>query len=246
MKSAYSVLGVPGNASTADIDAAFQKAAAHYSKERLASDPDAIDRLLEIREANKLLSDPAMRAAHDRKLNASAGAPPPPPTGRRTTLAMEAASPAWYTRSLVLATLAVAALFAAGGYMSHKRDVQRKEIAALELSQKKLEAEEAARIQAEQNQRESERARADTVAQARERQLRNESSYAAIRAANNDRQVQSQVSRQVADDRRNDMMKVQQAKSDERQRTYDAQRRVAEDQQRIRNLCLQNYGRSNC
>lgn len=34
--------------------------------------------------------------------------------------------------------------------------------------------------------------------------------------------------------------------SEDRRQSYDSQRRAAEDRRRIRELCLQNYGRSNC
>lgn len=245
MKSAYSTLGVPGNASQADIDEALARANAHYSRDRLGDDPSLVDKLAEIRDAHKLLSNPDMRAAHDRKLNASAGNAPAAPS-RRPALVVEAVPPAWYTRPLVLMALAVVAMFAIGSYMSHTREQQRKEVAALELAKKKVEAEEAARVQAEENRREADRARADAIAKAQERQLRNESNYASSRALSNDRQVQQQMTYQAQNDQREAQRREQQTRNDERQRAYEAQRRVAQDQQRIRELCLQNYGKYNC
>ncbi len=89
MKSAYSILGIPGNATQSEIDQAFQKATSHYSHERLGDDPEAISRLTDVRNAHKLLSDADMRAAHDRKLNASV-----PARVERTRVIVEADTPA--------------------------------------------------------------------------------------------------------------------------------------------------------
>lgn len=245
MKSAYSVLGLPGNASNADIDEALARAASHYSRERMAADPSVVDKLAEIRDAHKLLSNPEMRSAHDRKLSASAGSPPTS-SSRRPVMMMEPAAPPWYTRPMVLLALTVVVMFAIGSYMSNKRDQQRKETAALELAQKKIEAEETARAVAEQNRKDNLRANADAQAQAREQQLRNESTYAANRAASNDRQLQSQMSRQADNDRRDAERREQQAKSEERQRVADARRAVMADQARLRELCMRRYQTPNC
>jgi curved DNA-binding protein CbpA len=245
MKSAYAVLGLPGNASNTDIDEALSRATAHYSRERLAADPSLMDKLAEIRDAHKLLSNAEMRSAHDRKLSASAGTPPAAPN-RRPVVAMEAASPPWYTRPMVLLALTVVVMFAIGSYMTNKRDQQRKEIAALELAKKKIEADEAARAEAEQSRKDAMRANADAQAQARERQLRNEGTYAANRAASDDRQLQSQMSRQADNDRREAERKEQQAKADERQRVADARRAVMADQARLREICMRRYQTPNC
>ncbi len=245
MKSAYLVLGLPGNASHADIDEALSRATAHYSPERLAEDPSLMDKLADIREAHKLLSNFETRSAHDRKLSGSVGTPSTAPRGRPVVV-MEVAAPPWYTRPMVLLALTVVVMFAIGSYMSNKRDQQRKEIAALELAQKKLEAEETARAEAEQTRKDNARANADAQANAREQQLRNESTNAASRAANNDRQLQAQMSRQADNERREALVKERLAKNDERQRLNDAQRNMAQDRQRIRDLCMQNYGRPNC
>ena len=71
MKSAYTVLGVPGNASADDIEQAYLKGTAHYSASKFSDDKSSVDKVLAIRDAYKLLSNYEMRAAHDRKLTAT-------------------------------------------------------------------------------------------------------------------------------------------------------------------------------
>ncbi len=245
MKSAYSTLGIPGNASAADIETAYLQAAAHYSHERLGDDPAAADKLLEIREAHKLLSNPELRAAHDRKLAAAVvvqGARP----SQRERLPMQEMAPAWHTRPMVLLALVVVALFAIGSYMSHSREQTRKAIAAAELALKKLEVEEAARIDAQKLRAENEKARLLALQQRQEQQLRNESNYAANRAASADLQQQSMVNRQIESDRREAQRKEQQAASDERQRVAEARRVVDADKARLRELCWRRYQTANC
>lgn len=245
MKSAYSTLGIPGNASAEDITAAYLKATAHYSHERLGNDPAAADKLLEIREANKLLSNPELRAAHDRKLAAAVAIPAGRPS-HRERLSMEEMAPAWYTRPLVLLALVVVAMFAIGSYMSHSREQTRKAIAATELAQKKLEAEEAARADAEKVRVENERARVLAAQQRQEQQARSQSSFDASRAAVVDLAQQSMAQRQIEADRREAQRKEQQAKTDERQRVADSRRIVMADQARLRELCMRRYQTPNC
>jgi curved DNA-binding protein CbpA len=245
MKSAYSTLGIPGNASAQDIEAAYLQAAAHYSHERLGNEPATADKLLEIREAHKLLSNPELRAAHDRKLAAAVAIPTSRPS-QRERLPMEEVAPAWYTRPMVLLALVVVAIFAMGSYVSHSREQTRRAIAAAELAQKKLDSEEAARTDAERLRLENEKARALAQQQRQEQQLRNESNYAANRAASADQQQQSMHNRQIEADRREAQRKEQQAAYDERQRVAESRRIVAADQARLRELCWRRYQTANC
>lgn len=241
MKSAYSILGIPGNASAADIDQAFQKASAHYSHAKLADDPEAVARLIDIRHAYKLLSNPEMREAHDRKLSAAVSQPASRP---RVVLASEA-SP-WYTKPLIVMALLVAAMFATGAYMSYSRDQTRKALAAQELAQKKLDAEAAAEADAQQAKIDAERMRALAKAENQDRQFRAESSMIARQAANADMQQQAMANRQVESDRREKQRRESEIKNEERQRVYEAQRKLAADQQRIRELCYQQYRQTTC
>jgi curved DNA-binding protein CbpA len=252
MKSAYSILGVPGNASASEIEQAYLKAKAHYSKTLLVEDPEAITRLTEIREAHKLLTNADMRAAHDRKLSAAIHRP-----AERPRVVIETAATPWYTKPLVLLGLLVVAMFAMGSYMSHSREQARVALAAQELAQKKLDAETAARAEAAQTKIEADRARAQVADQNRERQLRYESSNIARNAAYADMQQQAMVARQVENDKREAQRKDDntkreaerrdsEAKAQDRQQAYEAQRRLAADQARIRELCMQQYRKPNC
>lgn len=243
MKSAYAVLGIPGNASTADIDQALQTATAHFSKARLVDDPDSLEKLLEVREAHKLLSQPDMRAAHDRKLSAAVVRPSVPP---RTSVAVESTSAPWCTKPLVLLALAVVAVFSVGGYMSASRDQARQAQAARDMAEKTLAAEAQSKADADAARADAARARSLAMDQSRERQLRSESSSLARNAANNDLQQQSMALRQIEADRQKARNREMEDKAEERQRVADAQRRLAIDQQRIRELCLLQYRRPNC
>ncbi|MDW5442251.1 DnaJ domain-containing protein [Polaromonas sp. SM01] len=242
MKSAYSILGIPGNASAADIDQAFQKASAHYSHAKLADDPEAVARLIDIRHAYKLLSSPEMRAAHDRKLSAALSQP----AASRPRVVLAAEASPWYTKPLIVMALLVVAMFAIGGSMSYSRDQTRKALAVQELAQKKLEAEAAALADAQQAKIDAERMRAQAKAENQDRQFRAESSMIARQAANADMQQQAMASRQVESDRREKQRRESELRNEERQRVYEAQRKLATDQQRIRELCYQQYRQANC
>jgi curved DNA-binding protein len=60
----YSVLGVPRDATAADIKKAFRKLARKYHPD-ISKEADAEQRMKEINEANAVLSDPDKRAAYD-------------------------------------------------------------------------------------------------------------------------------------------------------------------------------------
>jgi curved DNA-binding protein CbpA len=240
MKSAYSILGIPGNATQSEIDHAFQKATTHYSGARLADDPEAASRLADIRNAHKLLSSADMRAAHDRKLSAV------PARAERLRVVVEADPPAWYTKPMIIMALLVFAMFAMGGYMSYSRNQVRKAEAAQELVNRKLEAEAAALAAAQQASAEVERARAQARADNQERQLRAESTAIAKNVAYSNQQQESQALRQIETERRDKQRRESEVQNEERRRVSEAQRRLAADKQRIRELCYQQYRQANC
>ena len=64
MTDLYSALGVPSSASTADINSAFRRLAAHYHPDRNPS-PDAPARFRSVQEAYEVLSDEEKRQAYD-------------------------------------------------------------------------------------------------------------------------------------------------------------------------------------
>jgi curved DNA-binding protein CbpA len=68
MRSAYSVLGIHGNAKPGEIEIAFRTILATFTRDRLATEDGASRRLSDVEEAYKVLRSPDMRAAHDRRL----------------------------------------------------------------------------------------------------------------------------------------------------------------------------------
>lgn len=122
MKSAYAVLGIPGNASTQEIEASYLMGIQHYSHERLVENPALIDKLTEIKDAYKLLTNPEFRAAHDRKLSGTLNSLP---LGPRVVIVEQETS--WFNKPLSLVALLVVLMFATGGYMSYSRQQAKKE-----------------------------------------------------------------------------------------------------------------------
>ena len=60
----YEVLGIPKDATEADIKKAYRKLAAKYHPD-VNHEPDAVERFKEINEANEVLSDPEKRSRYD-------------------------------------------------------------------------------------------------------------------------------------------------------------------------------------
>ena len=238
MKSAYQVLGLPHNAAPEEIEAAFREVQAHYTHEKLAREDGAIDRFDEARTAYQVLRNPDTRAAHDRKLIAAKAATP-----RRVVI--EAAEPdrSPYARFFWGGIAVIVLLFAAGAYVSSRNADLRAKTAAAEKAAAEIKArEEKERL--ELQARDDERKRLEAArADAAERRLRYEShSIAADQSWRNARSEEY-----AAQQRRQEAMSREYARAaEERRLQYEARRRVADDQQRIRELCWQNYGRPNC
>lgn len=128
MKSAYLVLGIPGNASTEDIEQAFANATAYYTPSRLASASADVEKFLDIKNAYRVLKDPDSRAAHDRKLNASNAASGA--RGRPATTVYAEAESSWLTRPFPLIVLAAFLVFFIGYFVNQKREAAAKELVA--------------------------------------------------------------------------------------------------------------------
>ena len=65
-QSYYDVLGVPPDASQADIKRAYRRLAKMYHPD-VSREPGAVTRFKQINEANSTLSDPSRRAEYDRQ-----------------------------------------------------------------------------------------------------------------------------------------------------------------------------------
>ena len=240
MKSAYLTLGVPGNATREDIEAAYAAAQAFFTKERLVADPTLLQRREQVREAYKVLVNPELRQAHDRKL-ASASEPALVPLSMTTVSAQ--ASP---FRKLVPLLLLCLALYAAGQWWVARREAQRQQVLAMELEAKQLEAQKEAAEVAQRNQEAAEQRRKLQEDEARERQLRRDAQSASQQTQYI---VNQQLQYQQQQTREEERAKLR-AKQDEAQRQreaeYAAQKQQARDQAQLRNLCILNYGRPNC
>src|SRR4051795_1846343 len=82
-KDYYKVLGVPKDASLAEIKKAYRKLAREFHPDANKGDPKAEERFKEISEANDVLSDPKRRKEYDeaRTLFANGGYRPGGPAG---------------------------------------------------------------------------------------------------------------------------------------------------------------------
>lgn len=244
-KSAYLVLGLPGNSTQADIHATYQRLMANFSQDQLATDMAARKLHREIQEAYALLKAPELRAAYDRELS---GLRKPEKSGRSSSAA---SSTPLYRQPWLLLLLA---LLVAGAYAVRHRAAEQKaatERAAAHAAElKKKEAEEAAlaqqKLAAEMAALQREQLRQQREEQQRERQERSAAEALAARAASAMERQQDLTRRQQESAKREterEQIKLEQA---ERQRVQEAERRVAKDKQTLRELCYQRYGRPDC
>ena len=120
MRSAYLVLGVPGNATPQEIEAAFLKAERQFPRERLAEEDGALGRFDEIRNAYKVLRDPESRAAHDRKLQDSAR-----PAPRVRTVIVESEDPSPMGRLFLGGVLVAAVIFGVAAVTTYRSSLAR-------------------------------------------------------------------------------------------------------------------------
>jgi curved DNA-binding protein CbpA len=243
VKSAYQVLGVPGNATAADIEEAVERARAFYTPQKMAEDSRFAEQLSEVNDAHKVLRDPESRQAHDRKLARQASSPPSRPAPYTATVVeRESGMP----RALVIIGLLAISLFAGGAYVQHRRQAAQAEIAAkqLEAARQQAIAEAESRQAAEQETREKARREADQLAQ--DRAFRRESDAAIARAQNLQARQDSLNAQQRAAELREEQRKASELRADEQRRINESQRRVAADRQRIRELCYVNYRRYDC
>lgn len=246
-KSAYLILGLPGNASQADIHETYRRLSSSYPQERLASDAQASKSLREIQEAYALLKSPELRAAYDRELAGLRKAPLERPSGRA---APANTAPVYLQPWLIVLVL----LLGLGAYAAYNRSVERKAAAALAAAQaaelKRKETEEALlaqkRLDAEAATLERERLRKQREDESRERQERQAAESSAARATSAMERQQESFRRQQESARREAEREEIKAQQAERQRVQDAERRVAKEKQTLRELCMQRYGRPDC
>lgn len=207
------------------------------------ADPSLLQRREQVNEAYKVLSNPELRQAHNRKL-AAAAAPRVEPLPVRSV-----AEPSPYRKPIALALVGLALYAGVQWWMARnevQRELQRQQTFALENEAKQLEAQRAAADMAQRNQEATEQRRKAQEEEARERQLRRDSQYASQQTQNIvNQQLQYQRQQTLDEERR-----IRQTKQDEAQRQreaeYAAQKQQSRDAQQLRNLCIINYGRPNC
>lgn len=247
MKSAYLVLGIPGNASKEEVEEAYATAADHYSKSKLATEPQAIEKFLEVKNAYHVLRDDESRAAHDRKLNAMQSQPAgTAATGRTVRVLQEEPETAWFARPLPILAIVVVAVFATGFYFNAKRETARKELAAQELRLKELAAKEAEKEELRLAKEEAERVREARQAEWQDERFRRESSQALANARAAEIQRSYQETQRLNSEQREAQRKDYEARSHQQNIAREAQQRLASDKSRIRELCYQNYRRYDC
>jgi len=244
MKSAYLVLGVPGNASKEDIEVAFVNATNYYTPSRLTSASSEVDKFLDIKTAYQVLKDAESRAAHDRKLNAG-NLPASQRALSKATVYTEAEA-SWLTRPFPLIVLAAFVVFSIVYFVNQKRETAAKELVIKELKVKHLAAEGAEKEVAQRAKEDSDKAQLARRNEQQERQFRQESDRAIANARNTELQrgyqdIQRQAAAQQAEQR-----KQYEAASREQTLAREAQQRLANDKARIRELCYQNYRRFDC
>jgi curved DNA-binding protein CbpA len=237
MRSAYLVLGVPGNATPEEIESAFRKAEAQFPRERLAEEEGALARFHDIRDAYKVLRDPEARAAHDRKLQGATGTQP----RVRTVVVSEPSSSG---RNIFL--LLAAILFAAGAFQYWRTVEARKEQAAMQLAAQKAAADAAERKRQDDERQAALRDQQARESEANEQRLRMESQQADYRAQAAMRA--QEISATNA--RRQELYEQQRQESarqnEERRAAAEARMRTERDKARVRELCWQNYHRGDC
>lgn len=265
MRSAYLVLGVPGNASPEDIEIAFEKAQALYPKERLVSDEGALARFTEVRDAYRVLRDPEMRAAHDRKLAAATAVtrvdPAHATAGRTLPVVVIEREPmeglTRHAKPVAAGAMVLALVLGAGLWISSRNAEARREMAAQEAMMRQQEAAEADRRRQEEAAQASREERERAQAEAAERRAAYESRQAAVRANYETRRIESQ---RAADERQKqyaeeaaqrqkqyaEQRAQAQRESDERRAAMEARMRLEADKRRLREICMQQYGRPDC
>ncbi len=240
MRSAYLVLGVPGNASIDDIERAFEKARQFYSPQQLADVEGMVDRFNEVKTAYAVLRNPDSRAAHDRKLAAA----PRQVLASRIVVEPDEGSP--MKKYFVAGLLVVGTLFGVGFYVSSKNAEARQQQAAAELAAKQLAAKEDEQRRAEEEKAEAARVQAQRKAEADDRRFSAETRNLAARVSADMNRQEAMAQQQRSQEAYAAQQQATRAAQEERTRVYEAQRRLAMDKQRIRELCWQQYRKTEC
>jgi curved DNA-binding protein CbpA len=242
MKSAYSVLGIPGNASPDDVEAAYQRATEFYTPQRMAEDSNVALQFVDVREAYQVLRDAESRTAHDRKLASQLGQG----ASRKPLPVVTAPREKKPIGLLPIALVLAVAIFGTGYWMQAKREKARQEQAAQEAEAVRKEAAAEAERRAAEAIQKADRDRQDAAAARQEAMLRREADTSMMRLQNSQAQQRSQQMQIAEAERREAQRREYERRAEEQRAVMESQRRVALDRQRIRELCYQNYRKFDC
>jgi curved DNA-binding protein CbpA len=251
VKTLYSVLGVETTASDEDIQNAFIRAKVRYPQAKLQGDDAARMQFLAIEQAYATLSNEDTRAAYDQRLAAA---------GVQTAKREIVAESAWAgSRNYVIVGAIVLVAAAGWFYQSHQRTKAEKEIAerALKLLEDErrhradLErlAEERRQAQFESSREDAERRREESARREFQSEAQRSAQQTTVEQRRVQQEAQSQQRQREMEQRRQQQEQLQaerQRQLAQRQMEQDAQRRLAQEQQQLRALCMQRYGRPDC
>ncbi|MFM9971222.1 MAG: DnaJ domain-containing protein [Burkholderiales bacterium] len=240
VKTLYTVLGVASDVEDQDIQQAFVRAKLRYPQAKIEVDNVARGEFLAIQQAFDTLSNEDARAAYDQKL-ARAGMP---------VIAREGATAAGGESMRIALVIGMIVLLISGmwTYYSYQRTKAEKEIA--ERALKLVEEEKQRKALLEQQEEQRRQARFDDM-------RKREADFEQQRAVADAERLRNQVSndtaraeREAANNRQREQNAQAQAERNrqmqQRQVQFDAERRVAQEKQQLRAMCMQRYGRPDC
>jgi len=244
MNSAYQILGVPPDANRQDIASAYTAAQRLFAPERLVADPSLHARWLQVQEAYRILATPELREAHDRTLAQSTTLLAPRGVLAAPCEVKSAQSPALLARVLPVVLLLVAG-WAGVQWWVGKR--QADQLQALESRH------EARQEQLNHTMAEGARQQLDFIErEIRTQELANRERTLAQEALMAAEQAQRAAAAHLQESQRvvrEEQVRRAQAGEEEQPAApvpTAAQRELAKDRERLRNLCMMNHGVPDC
>ena len=243
MKTLYAVLGVAPDVDQTELEDAFLRLKVRYPQSKLDSDENSRIQFQGINQAFATLSNPDSRKLYDRRL-AKAGVR----TATSTRDDFDEPSGWFSMRNIVV--VGIIALLISGMWFYHSREKARMEQELIERAlriaedEKKREAELRAAEEARRQQQFA--AGQERQAEMRERQLRAEAAQSGRESSNQSASLQ----RQQMNEQRQQLMEQQQrerqAQADKQRAAMEAERRIANEKQQLRSICMQRYNRPDC
>ena len=242
MKTLYAVLGVEPDADQDDLENAFLRLKSRYPQAKLDADESLRIQFQGIAQAYKTLSNPATRAMYDKRL-ASAG------VRNVSSAAVGGDGPAWLaTRNIVIAAVVVVLIACMWFYNSREQARVQREVA--ERAQRLADEEKAReneRREAEEQRRQMQAAMSEQrQADQRERQMRMEAERSIRDAQYQSNVAESRVRSAQREEQYEQQRRERQEQADKQRAAYEAERRIQNDKQQLRNMCMQRYNRPDC